>query len=104
MVISSSRILSKSPVPVTTTDVGSTVPSMKSMLLEPVIFTSLVILAKVESMIVISPDPAVSNPISFPAKLMPSNSTFLDVRGPYLYAAPLLFVIEPVRSPPKFLT
>ena len=77
---------------------------MKSTLLEPVTTMSFVVLAKAESVIVNSWLPAVSRPTSFPARVIPSNTTFLLVSGPYLYAAPALLVILPERSPPKFLT
>ena len=104
MVITNSRIRSKSPVPVTDTLDVSILPSIKSTLLEPVTTTSFVVLANAESVIVNSWLPAVSRPTSFPARVIPSNTTFLLVRGPYLYAAPALFVMVPERSPPKFLT
>ena len=84
IVISNSRIRSKSPVPVTDTVVVSIVPSMKSILLEPVILMSFVVLANVESVIVNSCEPAVSRPTALPETVMPSNTTFFDVKGPYL--------------------
>ncbi|CAI8326705.1 MAG: Uncharacterised protein [Euryarchaeota archaeon UBA443] len=100
----SSRMRSNPPVPVTSTFVGSTVPSMKSISLVPVIFTSFAVLAKVESVMVISPDPAVSRPTLFPETVTPLKDTSLAVCEPYLYAAPALLVMVPERSPPRSLT
>ena len=82
-VIVSSRMRSNPPSPVTTTVEVSMVPSMKEISLDPVILMSLAVFANVESLMVISPEPAVSIPASFPDTVSPSKVMSLVVNGPY---------------------
>ena len=95
---------SNPPLPVTATLVVSIVPSMKEISLEPVILMSFAVLAKVESLIVIPPEPAVSIPTLLPETVIPSIVTSFVVREPYWYAAPALFAMVPESSPPKSFT
>ena len=101
-VMSSCRWRLNSPVPVTSTAVVSTLPSMKSMLEEPVITTSLVF-DITTSVSVKSPLPSVSIPMALFEMVMSLNSTSLLVRLAYLNAAPADPVMVPETSPPMSL-
>ena len=97
-VTSSWRIRVNIPVPVTSTLVESTVPSIKSTFAALLITTSFV-LPMVTSVRVISPAPSVSTPIAFDEIDMLSKLTSLSVFWPYLNAAPALFTTEPESDP-----
>ena len=102
--IVTSRIRSNPPLPVTVTLLVSMVPSMKSTSLVPVILMSSTVLAKVEPLMVRSPEPAVSIPTLLPETTTLSKDASFTVNDPYLYAAPALLVMVPDREPPKSLT
>ena len=78
-VMVSSRMRSNPPSPVTATLDVSMVPSIKETSLVPVILMSFAVLAKVESIIVMSPEPAVSIPTLLPETVIPSIVTSLAV-------------------------
>ena len=78
-VMVSSRIRSNPPVPVTSTFDVSMVPSMKETSLDPVTLMSFAVLANVESLMVMSPEPAVSIPTLLPDTVTPSIVTSFTV-------------------------
>ena len=101
-VISSERSLLKTPEPVTSTVVESTVPSTKSIVPEPLITASFVF-AKSLSMKVRIPLPAVSTPIALVDKSMDVHEMSFEVAGPNLIPAPADVPMVPVNSPFKSL-
>ena len=98
-VMSTWRRRVNSPLPVTSTVEVSMVPSMYSIVEDPVMSTSLV-LDMMTSVRVKSLEPSVSIPIALFSMLMLAISTAAEVREPYLKAAPADPVIAPVKSPP----
>ena len=99
-VTSSCRRRLNSPGPVTSTVVVSIEPSMKSIVDEPLMMTSLV-LDMTTSVNVKSPVPSVSIPMALFSMFMLLNSTVPDVREAYLKAAPAEPVMAPETSPPR---
>ena len=101
-VTSTNLILLNTPVPVAVTDAVSTDPSMKSIVDEPVICTSLV-LDIVTSVSVKSPLPPASIPTLLLEIVMLLIVTGSFVFVPYLNAGPAEFWTTPVKSPPRSL-
>ena len=101
-VMSTVRIRVNIPLPVTSTESTSMVPSTKSTRELPVITTSST-LFMVMSVRVISAEPADSIPTALEEIVIPVIETGLSVLVPYLNAAPALFVTLPVKSPERSL-
>ena len=101
-VTSSSLILFRTPVELAVTVEVSIVPSMKSIVEEPVIVISLVF-AIVTSVRVKSPEPPASIPTLLLEIVIPLIDTGSCVFGPYLNAAPAELATVPVKSPPRSL-
>ena len=97
------RILLNTPLPVTCTVVASTSPSMKSIVAVPEITASFV-LAKLLSIKVRVPLPAVSIPTAFVPSVRPFQVMSFDVAEPNLIPAPAELAIVPDSSPLMSLT